>query len=102
MLTAGFLIPPGQHLIVAFQKEDFIIDLHPAQFLQALEQIVEHLAAPHVHHHRHAGKPVLRLEAELRKLRQKLRRHIIHAVKADILQRGDRPGLSRARTGRSQ
>lgn len=95
MLPPGFLVAAGEHLVVAFQKQDFIVAALALEVVKAVEQVVEQFTAPHIHNDGDFGQLVLRLHAQLREFGQELRRHVIHAVKTDILERIHGAGFTR-------
>lgn len=96
VLAAGFLIPPGQHLIVAFQEQQGIVPALALELVQAFGQVVEQLAAAGVDDDGHPGQGFLRLQAQVGKFGEQFGGHIVHAIKPDVLQRVHRAGFSRA------
>ena len=88
MFSSGFLESIGQNGIRGVKEQNFIRLFILPQFLQRPRQCPEHvLSAANICNYRHASKTLSRLLAKAVEGAQQLRRQIIHAVKANILQR---------------
>lgn len=59
MLSAGFLIPPREHLIAAFEKQDFVFAALPFKLIQTVKQPLKLPAAAHIDDQRHPRQLVL-------------------------------------------
>ncbi len=102
MLPPGFLVAAGEHLVVAFQKQDFIVAALALEVVKAVEQVVEQFTAPHIHNDGDFGQLVLRLHAQLREFGQELPEACYPRSKNRYPRAHPRRGIYPHRTDRSQ
>ena len=93
--SPGLFVPPDQLRIRSVQKQELIGKPLVPHLVQLLKEPVKHIATPEVGDHRHPTDLAVARKADLRHLGDQLRRHIVHTVKADVLQSVYRPGFSR-------
>ena len=83
-----------KHLRRGLDKQNGIAQAHLIERIERLKQHVEAETPAHVGHERDLLIPPLRRKTQPRKLRDHLRGHIVHTVKAEILKIGRRLALS--------
>ena len=100
METAGLLVAVDDSLRRGFQEKEAAGDLHGPELRQHVGEFRLGLGRPHIINQ---GHPVIAAShaagAELRELQHHPRRHVIHDIKAHILQIGG--GFALSRTGKA-
>ncbi len=77
-------------------EENRVFQMHFIELVERLKQRVERHAASHIRHQRDLFISSLSRKTQARELRNHLRRHVVHTVKAEVLQIGRGSALSRA------
>ena len=96
---AGLLVPLYNGLQRGLHEEDLVVAAHFVELVQSGKQAVEGLSAPDVRDQRHPVILTLARHAELGKLGDERRRHVVHHIVSHILQEGGRltlPGAGKA------
>ena len=87
--VAGLLIPPDNVLVGGLDEQQLIVQVHLPQAVERLEQLVKGLPTANVRHQRHAAvfpRPGPG-HAQPGKAGDEGHGHIVHAVKAQVLQK---------------
>ncbi|CAN3998389.1 V-type sodium pump subunit C, partial [Dysosmobacter welbionis] len=93
MAAAGLLVPLDDDLRRGLQKQHPALGLHVLQLIQHVEQLREGAGRPHVVHQGHPVVAAVAPGAELRKFQDHGGGHIVHDIKAHVLQKGGRLAL---------
>ena len=96
--VAGLFVPADDVLVGGLHEEELILQVHLLQAVQGLEELVKGLPAPDIGHQGHpAVFPGARPgHAQAGKAGDEGHRHVVHAVKAKILQKGSGRAFPRA------
>ena len=95
MAAPGFLVALDDALHARLHEEDLVFAAHVVQLVERVEQAVEGLAPPDVGDQGHPVVLARQGHAQLGKLRHELGGHVVHHVKAHVLQEGGRLALPR-------
>ena len=91
MLASRLLVAVDEDGVGGVEEQNLILALLAAQLLERLRQGAEHvLPAADVRHDSHAPELLARLLAQTVEGAQQLRRKIVDAIKADVLQNVNR------------
>ena len=94
--AARLLIAAHDGALRRLNEQNAVIHTHVCQLVERGKELGEALLTADIRHERDLFIPAARGEAELGKLRQQRRGHIVHAVKIQILQHVGRAALAAA------
>ena len=101
MAPAGLLVALDDDIRRRLQKQHPADAVHGLQLIQHVEQLVKGVRRPHIVDQGHPVIAAVAAGAELRELQNHGGGHVVHDIKAHVLQERGRLALSRAGQARN-